>query len=219
MDNAQKMDYLTLAKLSHFTSKEVEIVKELWHSNFHIDWIIITRQFLIKWLGAPNEPHIIDNFYLFLRKNYREDKDYKIENKTIKVLGRCLKFIIMTSGSSVALDVIKIYLKFEQIAAMMMFNINLTKTYERNKKRLRNKDVAIARKIIDLHQSSCNLQNNKNHQIKYKDDIERVITSIVLTNTAFNHSKEDKSHEDLDKKIYQIYLDIVDITDYLASLV
>ncbi len=217
MKNVQKMDHLTLANLAQFTSKEVEIVKELWQSKFHTKWFVITRQFLTQWMDAPNDPHIIDKFYLFLRQNYRENKDYIIENKTIKVLGRCLKFIIMTSGSSIAWDVIKVYLKFEQIASMMMFSINLNKICERNKKRLRNKDAAIAKKIINLHQSK---DMQKNPQISYKEDVDNVVTSIVLTNSAFNPiKKDDNNYEDNQKKLYQIYSDIVNITDYLASLV
>lgn len=215
---AQKLDYETLANIAHFSDKEIEIVKELWTSKFHIKWVPISREFLIQWLAAPDAPNIIDKFYIYLHGNFRQNIDYKIEDKKIYVIGRCLKYIIMMSDSPIAWNVIKVYLKFEQIAAMMLFSINMNKQEERNKKRLRNKDAQIAKNIIDLHrgggQVSASMVKNA---IALNNDVDKIVSSIVIANSAFN---PDKKQEDIDfdKKMREIYLDLINITDKLAAL-
>lgn len=216
---AQKLDYETLAGVSNFTQKEIEIVKELWQPKFHVTWVVISTKFLIEWLGAPNAPNIIDKFYIYLRTNFRENIDYKIKDKKIHVIGRCLKYIIMMSDSPRAWPVIKVYLKFEQIASIMLFNINLVKMEERNKKKLRNKDVEIARNVIDLHKGGNKVSESTiKKAMALNQDVDNMVTSIVIANSAFNPNKNE-DEIDFREKTKDIYLNLINITDELSGLV
>lgn len=198
--NKSYPDYIQLATLTNFSEEEQYIVNNLWCSEFHIGFVNITLDFLVKWIDAPRNNIMMDKFYLYLHNNFRVNEDFRLDsNKKIYVQGNCMKYIIMLSESSKAISVIKVFIKFEQIITILHKFIE-NEDKKKIKKKIKDQETEDVMKLIDIHM-------NKQKTL-YK-------TYELLPFIKFD---ENPYKIDYEKKQYDIYENLCYISNIIINL-
>ncbi len=136
-----EINHNNLISICDFNEQELEVAKRFWGPKFHITFLVITENMLVKWLGFQKDGLVFTNFLKLLYEKYEAPTHFKIVkyNNGVQILvkGLIWRSMIISSGSKYSLPTLKVHKKMEEVSSVV-FNILEQRNLVNEFKRLKN---------------------------------------------------------------------------------